>query len=378
MKTIIILRKVLNPKTGFTKHFLKTHKHSIYKKIIITSKIDCDNFELKKIKEAGFKVIKTTDKKIIFDLKPDLIEIHGGLMTIFSYVHFFKVFQENKILLFIHSTKFSLKDLLHLKIKDIFLERKYTIDGAFLTNALMPVSVYLFLLVKGFKLKLAGITIASKSAHNKYKEVFKYNNVNFYYLHSGIEDKLDGNSDHVAREDGIVNIVSFSRAQFVRGYDVLVNAVPYIVKHNTNFKIKLYLLPDVSTHRIVKMAQRSKYKNYITIQIGKANIEQIFNEADMFVFLIRSMRVIPFQPLTAIEALNTGKTVITSNLPEMAELKEHYDNIVCMDDYKNPEKLAEIILRNMNKKKINNKNVKYYFWETIIDLQNKIYKKIIK
>ncbi len=378
MKTIVILRKVLNPKTGFTKHFLKTHKNSSYKKIIVTSKVDCDSVELEEIKNSGFDVIVSTKVETILKIKPDLIEIHGGLMTVFSYVQFFKALKEFKVLLFIHSTKFSLRDLMYLKFKDIFLERKYTIDGAFLANALMPVKVYLFVLVKVLKLKLAGVTIASKSAYDKYKRVFRRSNINFYYLHSGIEDKISGSDNRVLHKDGIVNIVSFSRAQFVRGYDILLNTVPYVVKHNTNFKIKLYLLPDISTHRIVKMAQRSNCKNYITIQIGKANIEKIFNEADMFVFLIRSMRVIPFQPLTVIEALNTGKVVITSNLPEMNELKEHYNNIVCVDDYKNPEKLAEIILKNINKKKLNNKDVKYYSWEIITDLQNKIYKEIIK
>ncbi len=369
---VIYFRSVFNPHTGFTKHLLRTNENNKFEKIIVTDRLDCKPETINELLNQGFKFLVQPTESELLKLHPTYTEIHGGLLTIFTYRKYLRFLRKQKLILYNHSTKFHISDIQYLLIKDLFIERAYTFDLAFIVNALMPMKLYLWTIKYILRLGDVLFTIASETKQQAYTSLFRKYNYNLVHIPSGITEE---NFTPSLIKPKKFAISSFSRAQMVRGLDVIIKSVAHFP---SNASLNLFLLPDVSTARLVRLMQDKYYKKKIHIEIGPSDLKTILQSQDIFLFLIRSMRVIPYQPLTVIEALQTGKPVIASSIPQIVELKPHYKNLTILEDYKNPKEVARTVIQTMATYKIFLPETEYFFWQTIIEKQQKLISKFLE
>ncbi len=152
---------------------------------------------------------------------------------------------------------------------------------------------------------------------------------------------------NVAKEDKVV--LYYGKGGHLKGVDVLLKAINFIPE---NEKVKfIFYHPVIWLPHIVKLYEKHKYKYKISFNIGKINVPDYLNMADIQVLPFKSIQGTEGNPLCLLEGMSTKTPIVTTELNDLKEIVEK-DKDVLMAQPDNPESLANEIMRLLNDKEL--------------------------
>ncbi|MDN3954725.1 glycosyltransferase [Sporolactobacillus laevolacticus] len=186
---------------------------------------------------------------------------------------------------------------------------------------------------------------------------------------------------NVSKNDFI--ILFFGQIKEVKGLDILINSIPYVLKHNK--QLKVIVAGKVWKNDIDKYLQQIKINNIDEYFL--LNVHYIpDNEVDYY-FAAADLVVLPYKKIyqsgVLLNAMSYKKVVLASDLPGMKEIINDGDNGYTFkaEDYEDLANKLVYIMNNKEKMKLVENNA-YNFvkskhsWEIIAQATVQMYKEI--
>ncbi len=289
-------------------------------------------------------------KKIINELKPDILHIH-------------------------YATGYGLMGKL-----TCFHRRIVSIYGSDIYN--FPNKSFLHKKILEFNLsKATAILSTSNNMADKYIEIYK-NKERPLITPFGVDLNIFKQLNH-NNESSIINIGIVKKLEYIYGIDILLKAFHLLCHMNINKEVKLHIVGFGSMDNELKqLAKRLKIDDKVIFYglIQNDKLPEFLTKLDIFVVPSR------FESfgVAAVEAQACGLPVIVSNVGGLPEVVENNVTGLVVEN-ENIELFAESMktliqdekLRKQFSKNAIDRVKKYYDWEKNLDLMIEIYERIL-
>lgn len=322
-------------------------------------------------------------KKELNSNKNDVVNFFGSLLGAYDIIRNYK----SPMILNLYTSKVNKDDLKFVRISDILKEKRIQksinrITGSFIPDRLLRSNI-------GDSI----IITQGKRYERIYSEMI--GNGSVYRIPHGIdfhqfssvsdEDAMDLKMNLGFSEQDKI-ILYLGHSYLTRGIDDIIYSMKNIQKIDENIKLLLVLndMPDSSSlNHIIKLVHDNlENKSYKMIIKYVERPELYYKLSDCIVLPYRFSLEIPEYPFVLLEAMASGKTVITSPIGSLPELIQKDYNGILVDSL-DPQTLQYEILRlfnddSMNGKLGNNakKSVIDFDWELVVKKMLKLYEKI--
>jgi glycosyltransferase involved in cell wall biosynthesis len=293
-----------------------------------------DNITVYELNSSYLSMYKNM-KTIIVENNIDLINFHGSLLGSMLFVSNFK---KNKIpiILNIYDKKAEYRDFSFLKRSDFLRAHKRTIGLPFTKTLFLPKCIVKYYLEQDIVKK---IIVPSERLVGHYQSFTK---TEIAHINTGMnfEQFSEHNTENVDKlkkslgfssDDKI--IMYFGHSSVTRGIDILIQSFSLIAGKHPNSKLILVLNPKWSStsnsNFIIDMVHKYIAADSVRVIIKHINNpEEYYGIADVVVLLYRFSGEIPEYPFVLLEAMATGKPVITTNIGAIPEIiKDNFNGV---------------------------------------------------
>lgn len=340
-----------------------SNEDNIHRKEFLIS----DNINVKYVKNI---------KKELIHIRYDTTHFFGSLLGLYDLISSCKF----PIIHNLYTSKVNVDDLKYVRIGDFIKERRSwkCIDpisgGPILGNFIPDYFIR-------SHMRDSIIITQGKRYEKLYSEMIGNDSV--YRIPHGINmNQFSSISDEDAvrckidlgfsEEDKI--ILYFGHSYLTRGLDDIIYSMKYVQKINKNFKLLMVLndMPDSSSlNYIIKLAYDNLDSRSYKIIVKYVDRPELYYKlSDCVVLPYRFSLEIPEYPFVLLEAMASGKAVITSPIGSLPELiRDNYNGILTNP---NPKTLPNEILRVVNDDYLNKrlgdnakKSVREFDWELV-------------
>ena len=328
---IVVFKERLDPYSGFSRHILEVSRR-LAARYDICCTVITSQARLPAPTEwpAGVDVRVVGGRPLTYtrslyaeicelfrEVHPDAIDVHGGpgafltaraygLPTVFS----------------MHAGWFSLREYRHVRPGDWRDEPKLT-SATTLLNVLLPCRGLIWALRAR---RPAAVAVPTRPLERALKRGLR---CPVFYIPSGVDPEAlrpiptERAKEALGLPPEELIIFFFGKAQLLRGVDTLLAAFRRVAQTLPQARLLLLLRPDASDAKIQKLVERHPHQARITLKLATLDPQPYLAAADVVALPFRTALALPAQPLTLLEALALGKTVITTRLAVTQEILTH-------------------------------------------------------
>lgn len=284
-----------------------------------TEQQQIDGVPILNFTQKNLRKLSKTSKDKIIRFNPDIIYWVGNPLSGF-YIKKNKI-NNIPIVLFVSTVHPLWNDIKHLSIKEIFQLNFLNFFTAFFP---------FYKIVKSLNHQnISGIVVSNNTIKTRLKELGVNQNkivVSPFFFETDITFNMDFDYEKTT-----FTICYLGPNNTIRGIDIVLDIIKKFKKENMPIQAQILLRTTNTTEKDI-LEQKCKQKqidDVVEINAGLLERELLFKKiASSHVVIFPTKLVWNEPPLSILEAMSLGKTVITSNVGGLPELVNHYGFVV--------------------------------------------------
>jgi len=354
--------------------------------VIITNKEGSNDSNQRKIVLKEGLIVKFTDHfyHSITNENFDILHFYGSLLGSFFLL---RAVDLNNIILSLYTSKHTGKDLMTLKLVDLIYDKR----SRFMLNPILGTILPDPLLRRELR-KAKRIIVQSY----RFKQFLCHllDSSKVVQIPHGVELKRYSNSsrkwEELKKELGFSKsdrvVLYFGHAFLMRGIDDLLSAMKLVHRELPDSKLLLVFskIPGFSINYIRKLMDKYQVSNFSKMIINYVpNPEDYYKLADLLALPYRCCVELPEYPFVLLEAMASGKPIITTDIGALPEIIKDKNNGLLVSR-KNVKELAHTITVILTNRELAHKlgknarkDVEVFNWDTVTNEIFKIYKRVL-
>jgi glycosyltransferase involved in cell wall biosynthesis len=392
---VVVFKECLDPHSGFSKHILEVSRRLSerygYRFRVITTRVldrvqDRPGMEILTVKghPYSYRYTRSAHSKIqglLEEFQPELVDHHGGPG---AFLLAGRVPSPWPSVFSMHAGKYSLRDYLHVRGRDLWPERSQLWGPGYLLNALLPLKLL------GALLKARGPRALAVPSRALQKALSAQLDFPVFYIPSGVDPERFGPRPCAKGALGFGEderlVLFYGKSQLLRGIDLLLEAFTMVSRAAQDVSLLLVLRPDRATERVLRLVARHPVRERISAEVGTfPDVRGFLAAADLVALPFRSPTALPAQPLTLLEAMASAKPIISTRLAPICEIVADGREGLLVPPNR-PDLLADRIIRVLEDPQLAERLGKYarekilseYDWDRIAERTHAFYQAALK